>query len=896
MRPTIRVISHALALSALALTVAFCGMATAAEFENYKLTSVSGELSTTQAGAHPDFTTNFELATNSGGQIYAKTQGVEVTLPPGLLGNPQGIPRCTTVQLGTNPAQSECPFDAQVGTVDITLNPGAGSASVLSGAPLYNMVPPAGTVARLGFFASDFPVIIDVTVDPLDYGLTASIKGASAAVNLIGASTTLWGVPAAPIHDPERLTPLEANEGTGPPGGRESNLPETPFMTNPTSCGGPLEIGVTARSYPMPEAPSTMEGTLPPITGCGKLRFEPTLSVTPTNQEAAAPTGIDADLRMPQDETAKGLATSTLKAATVQLPPGLTINPAAGDGLAACSAEQVGFERDEAAHCPDAAKIGSAEIDVPALEHVLNGSVYQRTPEPGNLFRFWLVSDELGVHLKLPAEIKADPATGQLTTVFDGLPALGGNPEVPVSELKLHIFGGPRAPLSTPAGCGTYQTHFALSPWSGQSTVEGTTPMQITSGCGKGGFSPKLSAGTLDPFAGKFAAFTLELTRQDGEANPQTMEVTLPKGLLAKLGGVPLCSEAAAATGACSAASQIGTVSVAAGVGSAPLWIPQPGKSPTAVYLAGPYRGAPYSLVVMVPAQAGPFDLGTVVTRAGIYVDPESVVATIKTDPLPQILEGVPVAYRAIHVDVTRPEFTLNPTGCEPEQVSAAVTASNGATAHPSYGFQAANCAKLAFGPSLSLNLKGGTKRAKHPALSAVLNLPQGQSNIARAVVVLPPTEFIDQNHINNPCTRVQFSAEQCPPESLLGTATAVTPLLDQPLEGPVYFRSNGGERELPDIVADLHGAIHVVLVGFVDAKHRKGSEVSRVRTTFANVPDAPVSKFTMQLFGGKKGLLVNSADLCAATRRAEVTMKGQNGGTHDFNPVIRTSCPHGKK
>lgn len=419
--------------------------------------------------------------------------------------------------------------------------------------------------------------------------------------------------------------------------------------------------------------------------------------------------------------------------------------------------------------------------------------------------------------------------------------------------------------------------------------------MEITSGCGKGGFNPELEAGTLSARAGSFSPFIMTLTRQDGEGNLESIAVHLPKGLLAKLGGVPLCPEASADPGDCPAGSQIGTLAASAGVGSAPLWIPQPGKSPTAVYLAGRYKGAPYSIVTRVPAQAGPFDLGTVVNRAGIYVDPESATGTIQTDSLPQILEGVPITYRTVHVDVNRKKFTLNPTNCSPKQIKAIVTATTGATATPTAAFQATNCAKLRYRPKLKLSLKGATRRTGHPAVHAVLTQGKGQANTSRATVILPPSEFIDQDHINNPCTRVQFNAGHCPKLAVLGRAKAITPLLDEPLEGPVYFRSNGGERELPDIVADLHGPIHVTLVGFVDAVHKKGSEVSRIRTRFAEVPDAPVTRFTMNLFGGaKRGLLVNSRNLCLTNRRATISLRAQNGGARNANSRIATSC--GKK
>ncbi|MGN6276236.1 MAG: hypothetical protein ACTHNP_09960, partial [Solirubrobacterales bacterium] len=563
--------------------------------------------------------------------------------------------------------------------------------------------------------------------------------------------------------------------------------------------------------------------------------------------------------------------------------------------LAACSPAEVGFETTQPSHCPDAAKIGTVELDVPALEHPLKGSVYQRTPEEGKLFRFWVVTDEQGVHLKLPAEIQANPLTGQLTTLFSGISSLGGNPQVPFSAFKVHIFGGPRAPLSTPASCGTYQTSFRFSPWSGKEASEGETAMQITSGCGKEGFSPALAGGSLVPLGGAFTPFTFTLTRQDGEANPKTLAVHLPPGLLAKLGGVPLCPEAAAATGACPAASRIGTVTAATGVGTSPLWIPQPGKAPTAVYLAGPYKGAPYSVVSVVPAQAGPFDLGTVVNRAAIEVDPTTALATITTDPLPQILEGVPVTYRVIHVDVNREGFTLNPTSCKPEQLRATVTAEGGAVSEPSTGFQATDCTRLPYSPKLKLTFKGPTHRSGVPAVTAVLTQPAGQADTASASVVLPVSEFIDQAHVNNPCTRVQFNAGACPATSILGTARAITPLLDQPLEGPIYFRSNGGEggRKLPDIVADLHGPIHIILVGYIDSVVKPGTEISRVRVRFQTVPDAPVTRFTTSFYGGKRGLIENHLPLCARPYRAQLEFKAQNGKTRRSRPVVRMAGCH---
>jgi hypothetical protein len=852
----------------------------------YAVESVSASLTSAQAGAHSDLTIAFSVSENENAAPTAATKDVSVALPPGMIGNPQGFPRCTSAELGNAPANSECPQDSQVGVTTLTLG------GVLKGTftePIFNMVPSGpDVVARLGFFAALYPVVIEIRVDPVDYSLIASIEGAPAAAELLAASTTLWGVPADESHNLQRITPQEASEHNGPPEGRKSGLPEAPFLSNPTSCETVRQISVTADSYQEPNSPSTKSAPFPAIAGCGKLSFNPTLSVTPTNTEAAAPTGIEADVSFPQDETPNGRATSALKSANVLLPPGLTINPAAGDGLAACSASQIGFETTAAPQCPDASKIGSAEIDVPALEHVLQGSVYQRTPEPGHLFRFWLVTDELGVRLKLPAEILTDPVTGQVRTIFGGIPVLGGNPQVPVAEIKLHVFGGPRAPLSTPSQCGTYQTQYEFQPWSGRPPTVGNTAMQISSGCGKGGFSPKLVAGTLDPSAGRYSSFALELTRQDGEGNPSKLEVQLPEGLTAKLAGVPLCPDSAAAAGNCPSNSQIGTVIAAAGVGSSPLWVPQPGKSPTAVYWAGPYKGGPYSLVVVVPAQAGPFDLGTVVTRAAVFVDPITAQVTATSDPLPQILEGVPVAYRDLRVEVSRQNFMLNPTNCNAMQVRATVTTATGAVANPTSGFQATNCAALDFKPSLKLSLKGPTKRTGHPALKAVLTYPKKgvYANVASAQVGLPHSEFLDQGNLNKVCTQPELRSQTCPKKSIYGHVKAWTPLLEKPLEGPVYLGVGFGYK-LPALVAELNGQIRVLLVGKVDTDPEGG-----IRNTFQVVPDAPVSRFVLEMKGGKKyGLLENSENICRKAQKAAVKFSAQSGKVENLSTKIGNSC-----
>lgn len=877
----------ATALSALALLAVWAGPATAAdEFDKFAIESVSAGLADKQAGKHADMTLGVHL-TRDGNQPFANVRDIEIELPPGVIGNPQGIPRCTPEQLGDRPENSACPFDSQVGmTLIRTVQPVAG----VFNEPVYNMVPPKGTdiVARLGFIAVAWPTFINVRIDPVDYGLVATVEGVPSASGLSEATTTIWGVPSKPVHDEERVTPEEAVFGGAPAGGR-SVTPGGPFLSNPTDCALQRQMKVTARSYQLPGQPSTMTTSFPPITGCGKLVFAPSFTTALTNPEAAAPSGLDTELTVPQDESPQGISTSTLKSARVTFPPGIAINPAAADGLQGCSAEQVGYGQNAQANCPQAAKIGTLEAEVPALEKTLHGAVYQRSPEPGRLFGLWLVADEQGVHLKLPGRIEPNPLTGQITAVFDGIDALGGLPQVPVSSLKLNVFGGPRAPLSTP-GCGTYLTRFSFVPWSGRPAAEGSTPMQVTAGCGKGGFAPRIEAGSLNPLAGAYTPFSFALTRQDGESNPETIALHLPQGLLAKLAGVPLCPDAAAASGACPAASRLGSLAAASGVGGAPLWIPQPGKAPTAAYLAGPYKGGPYSIVSVVPAQAGPFDLGLVVNRAAIQIDPGTSEATVVTDPLPQFLEGVPVSYRTVSVLVDRPGFMLNPTSCKPKQITATLTATGGGLAQASDGFQVTGCSKLPYEPKLKIAFKGQMKRSGNPAVRATLTQKPGQANTAAATVILPGSQFIDNSHINNPCTRVQFAAEACPPKSTLGTVEARSPLLDQPLRGRLVFRSNGGARELPDIVADLRGqnGIRVIQVGFIDSVR------GRVRTRFLSVPDVPLSKAVFRFYGGKRGLIENSKNLCAVRPRVKTRLKAQSGRVRVTQPRIGLPC--GKK
>lgn len=841
---------------------------------------------TRQAGGHPDFTFSFSLPLGT-----EAVHTVETDLPPGLIGNPNAFTECDSEDFAKPGAGSaHCPLSSQVGVADV--GTGGGGVEVAHNlVGVFNLKHGPEVPARFGFNYLGTVAIIDARVRPGDYGVSAGSASTSQALTVRSADVTLWGVPADPSHNAYRGGLPEPLGGPAP---SLTGVAPVPFMSAPTSCPeAPVSFTARADSWEHRGAfdsrtlTTDTDGTPLVFEGCERLPFAPSIEISPANRATDSPTGLSLDLKIPQSTDPKGLATSHLRNVKMTLPQGMTVSAASANGLGACSLSQIGLDSISAPNCPSSSKIGTVRLDTPVLDEQLQGDVIlaKQNENPfGSLLALYISIKGPGFYVKLPGKVTPDPEMGQLTVSFDD------NPQLPFERLRVDLNNGPRAPLTTPDRCGNYTIRTELTPWSGTNSVVLDTPLAINQACGTGGFDPKLSAGTLDPSAGSFSPFLLRITRNDGETNLSRIQATLPEGLLAKLAGVPLCGDAQAATGDCPAGSQVGKVVVGAGAGPNPIYVPEAGKAPTAAYLAGPYMGAPYSLVVKVPAQAGPFDLGTVTVRNGLYIDPTTAQVTAVSDPLPQILQGIPIAYRDVRVEVDRPEFTINPTNCSAQKVTSTLTSATGQTASPSSPFSASGCKELGFGPSLKISLKGKMQRTGNPALTAVLKAPKGDANLAKTTVILPKSEFIDNEHINNPCTRVQFNANACPASSILGTATATSPLIDQPLTGPVYFRSNGGERELPDLVADLNGPIHVTVVGFIDSV--KGG----VRTRFLNIPDAPVSKFVLKMKGGSKGLLANSRNLCSFTPRAKVQMAGQNGKTANSSLKIGTSCGKGKK
>jgi hypothetical protein len=860
-----------------------------------------------QAGSHPDFAFNFALPVNSEtvreGSVVngppSSVKNVELALPPGMYANAANFPTCSITQLTAAGAQApRCPNDTQVGTVTPDLIGLLGAGEPFLG--LFNIEHGPGVPARFGFKYFTSVVTISAHVRPGDYGISSASVNTTQAVGIQSVKLNLWGYPASSLHDRERY-----EEPVGPTEQRfieiageliPSTAPKLPFFTLPGSCSGAAEtFEAGGDSWEEPEAfdvrrlDSDEAGTPFVWEGCGQIPFQPDLSVGPTSSGAAEPSGLQVDFKVPQNEAPEGLSASNVRSASVQFPVGVKVSPSSASGLGACSEAQIGIGSNDPPTCPESSTLGTVEIKSPLLDEELEGSLFlakQKENPFGSLLAVYMAVKGPGFYLKLPGKGTIDQGTGQLTVSFDN------TPQLPFEELKMSLKTGPRAALETPSACGTYAIQTEVTPWSGTATVKGESKFTISSGCNTGGFKPGFKAGTAKPQAGSFSPFNLQVTQASGESNLSRLKATLPPGLLAKLAGVPLCGNAEAASGNCPAGSQVGTTTIGAGPGPNPIYVPEAGKAPTAVYLGGPYKGAPYSLIVKVPAQAGPFDLGTVVVRNALNIDPFTTQVTAESDPLPQILEGIPISYRDVRVEINRPEFTVNPTNCSQFQVASVLTSASGQTSSPSAPFAAANCEGLGFEPGLKLQLKGATKRTGRPALKAVLTYPSKGSfaNIARAQVNLPKSLFLEQNALNKTCTKPVLLAGNCPASTVYGKAKAWSPLLERPLEGNVYLVGGFGYK-LPALVADLNGQIHVLLASKVDSGPNKG-----LRTTFEAVPDAPVSRFVLEMKGGKKyGLLINSENLCKGSQQLKAAFTGQNGATDEFEQKIVAGCG-GKK
>jgi hypothetical protein len=871
-----------------------------------------------------------------------------VELPPGEFGNPIDVPQCTQIQLwGLRNEQNDeglaadCPAASQVGILKVRFERG-----FQINVGLYNMVPPAHLPALFGATVLGQAVLFTGDVrNGGDYGVTIVSANNPISLPIDGFTVTFWGTPADPRHnfqrcawlsfefgatteDPARQPHCEGSPAT-PPFGPESD-PEQPkpFLTIPGSCTAP-GVGMKTRlrvdswqnpgeyaerdlyNHQAPAYPLVEEewGPQTSLTGCDREPFQPAISVQPTNAQADTPSGLNVEISLSQEGllNPEGIATADVRKAVMTLPAGESVSPSAADGLGACTPEEVGLASKEPAHCPDSSKLGTVEIDTPLMSEPLPGAIYLGKPEcgpcgpaddlAGRLVKLYVVAEEHGVYVKLDGHVEMDPVTGRIVTTFDD------NPQLPFDHLKLNFKAGPRSPLVNPPYCGTYTTDATLTPWSGTPPVTTSSSFQIVSGpegkpcpAAPQAFGPSFAAGTTNNQAGAFSPLSVTFGRADGEQQLGGVTVKTPPGLLGTLSAVSLCPEPQASRGSCPGSSEIGSLSVAAGAGANPFYVTG-GK----VFLTVGYRGAPFGLSIAVPAVAGPFDLGTVVVRGSVAVDPHTAALTVSTDPLPTILDGIPLDLRTVNVNIGRPGFIFNPTNCDPLSLTASLTGGSGGLEPVSDGFQVTNCGALGFKPTFKVSTSGKTSRASGASLDARLSYPKNsmgrQANIAKVKVSLPRQLPSRLETLQKACPAEVFEANpaSCPAASKIGSATANTPVLPVGLSGPLYFVSHGGQA-FPDLVVVLQGygvTVDVLGTTFI-------SKAGITSTTFKQVPDVPIESFELKLPQGRYSALAANGNLCAATLRMPTLFVAQDGATiKQSTPITPTGCakhkPHHK-
>lgn len=855
-------------------------------------------------------------------------KNLAVYLPLGFLGDPLATPRCTELQLseGGN-IGSACPPASRVGTFIIfeeDIVAGTVVPANVGGAEsaIYNMAPQGGYPAQFGFKIAgiSIPLYASVVHTPAGYALRVATPGIPTTLHVEGAALTFFGDP---------------READGEP-----NAPQA-FFTNPDNCSaGPLTAKVQADSWEVPGQWTTAESVAyPHLSGCDLLQFEPTVEMHPEVTQAESPTGEEIKIKVPQNPAHfPVLATPQLKDVTMTLPEGMAISPGGGDGLTGCEATgphgidmptgggtpfdvgaglpgergeelgQEGMTQLVAGHCPQSSQIGDVQIVTPLLKNPIEGHLYIAQPKcgapgqqpcseadatNGNLFGLYLEagSEELGSVVKLAGSVSVNPTTGRVTARFLE------NPQLPFSEVSLRIKGGPRAPLANPRQCGAASANADVSPWSSPVTPDATvaSPPFTVDWDGATGpcpatlpFAPSLSAGPVGVLAGHFSPFTSTISRGDRQQDLSRLQLTMPVGLLGMISKVPLCEEPAATQGACGEASGIGTVHLAAGSGAHPLWVS--GK----VYLTGPYDGAPFGLTIVVPAVAGPFNLGNVVVRSRIDIDASTSAVRITSDPLPGFRDGVPLRIQTLNVAVDREGFLFNPTHCSGMQVAATVESAQGASASLASPVSLEGCSRLPFKPTFKVSTGAVASKALGASLDAKVTSSAGQANIAGVAVKLPKQLPARLTTLQHACLAAVFAINPatCDPSSLVGVVQASTPVLPVKLTGPAYLVSHGGAA-FPDLVVILQGeGVRLNLTGNTNIS--KGITSS----TFASVPDAPIESFELKLpRGGHSALTSSVGSLCGQKLTMPTTITAQNGAQiKQSTKIAVTGCPKAKK
>jgi hypothetical protein len=932
--------------------------------EKYAMTAENADGSTdTTAGSHP-FQLTTSLAFNRvvenptkgilSPRLPALEKDVRVHLPAGLIGNATALPQCSEADFDTFAygAVNLCPQDTVVGVSETTLNEPETLGYITSAVPIFNLVPASGEPARFGFLVEGVPVLLDTGVRTgSDYGVTVSSTDISQVSSVIESSVTFWGTPAEKIHNISRGwtcvnnyyfpesedIPEESCEGEASP---------KPFLTLPTSCAGSLQSSVEVDSWnePKPEGDGqTTDASMQGLDGCNQLPFQASIEAAPDVESASSPTGLKVNVHVPQETTLnpEGTSGSDVKDIEVTLPQGVTLNPSGANNLEACSEDLVGYtgKTGETSQftprlpgsiaatadgetspfeqginfCPDASKIGTVNISTPLLppEQHLKGSVYLSTQNEnpfGSLVAMYIVAEDpiSGVLVKLPGEVSLNQTTGQITATVDN------NPELPFENATLEFFGGERAPLSTPTHCGTYTTTASFGPWSGKDPVTSESSFNITSGPNHSAcpgsalpFGPSLTGGMTNINAGAFSPLTTTIGREDGQQNINQVQLKMPAGLSGILSGVPLCGEAQANAGTCGEASKIGSTIVSVGLGGDPYSV-----TGGRVYLTGPYQGAPFGLSIVNPAVAGPFNLGNVVVRAKIEVNPTTAALTVTTNSeaegyaIPHILQGIPLQIKHINVTIERPGFTFNPTNCTPASITGSVSSFEGASSAVSIPFQVTNCATLKFAPKFAVSTPGHTSKVDGAGLTAKLSYPKAaqgtQADIKAVKVDLPKQLPSRLTTLQKACTAKQFETNpaNCPKASKIGYAKVSTPLLPVPLEGPAIFVSHGGEA-FPSLTMVLQGyGVTVDLVGTTYISH-----AGITSTTFKTVPDVPFNTFELTLGQGPYSALAanlptkDKGSFCGQTLSMPTAFVAQNGlEIHESTKLSVSGCSKAKK
>jgi hypothetical protein len=899
-----------------------------------------------QAGSHPlalSFDLNFE-SEGVGPFSEGDLRNLSLEMPPGLIENPTSIAtrECSQADFQTPRASpweeslsgESCKDNTQVGIVTVRSSFAGGTTRTFG---LFNLAAPPGAPSELGFNPYGDPVILVPSIRQAggEYGITLKAKNASQLLGISGLTLTIWGVPWSVIHNEQRGNCLKETDpafgwakcSVGRPGkvGSEPNA----YLTLPTSCEEPLNFAATAESWKAAEpqpAPRTTSGKQT-LKGCDALEFKPRAAAQLSDPRASSPSGYGFDIEVdtggvtepecaPEIGIVTGCAPPPVRKAVVTLPQGVTINPSVGSGLGVCTPGQYEAETPLSpfgAGCPTESNIGDFSVKSPIITGPIEGHVFLAAPHQnpfGSLLAVYLVAKSIqrGILVKVAGELKPDPTTGSLTATFDKLPQL------PYSDLHIHFREGQRSPLATPAACGKVSTEADFTPWRDPNIVQhASLPAAITAGVGGGPcpsglapFAPQAKGGTINSRAGAYTPFYMHLTRNVTEQEIVSYSAQFPPGLLGKIANIPYCPEAKIEAArvnsgvaerdhpSCPAASLIGHTYSGYGVGSVLAY------APGNLYLAGPYRGSSFSVVAIDSALVGPFDLGTVIVRSAVRIDPQTTQASIDatgTDPIPHIIDGIPIHLRDIRAYLDRPGFTLNPTSCERFTVASALNGaglrfadrSDDTLATATAPFQAFDCSSLDFKPRISLKLKGAAKRGHHASLQVVVRPRPGDANIRSAQVTLPPSLFLEQGNIKTICTRAQFSGDRCPPGSVYGHVRAFTPLLEAPMEGPAYLRSSS--HTLPDLVFALHGhGVEVDVAGRIDSF--KGG----IRGTFPTIPDAPVSKFVLKMKAGRHGVLVNAENLCKKTQLATARFIGHANRGWRLQPELKAECKAGKK